>query len=68
MEINIFRTGGGKKAARELNVCFFGSIPFEMEIVKSGDVGLPYIQFQKDTKTAQALQKIIQNVTQQVTA
>lgn len=39
--IDLFKKGGGEKAAREMLVPFLGSIPIEPEIVNRGDSGLP---------------------------
>jgi len=38
-EINIFKKDGGKKAAKDFNVPFLGSIPLDPQIVESGDEG-----------------------------
>ncbi len=40
--IDLFRTGGGGKAARELGVPFLGSVPFEPGMVDAGDSGKIY--------------------------
>lgn len=39
--IDLFKKGGGEKAAREMLVPFLGSIPLEPEIVIRGDSGVP---------------------------
>ncbi len=44
--IDIFKVGGGEKAANELNVPFLGKIPLDPEVVANGDLGKPYV-FQK---------------------
>lgn len=41
--IDLFGTGGGKKAAEELGVPFLGSIPIDPEMRKAGDEGRPFI-------------------------
>jgi len=38
-ETEIFKKGGGRKAAEEMNVPFLGSIPFDPEIVRDMDSG-----------------------------
>jgi len=65
-EINLFGMGGGEKAAQELKVSFLGRIPIESEIVTSGDSARPFIHFQRDTKTANILNNIIEKLTQSV--
>jgi len=61
-EIDLFKTGGGEKAARELNVPFLGRIPIEPEMVISGDEGKPYISCGKETKAAVAINNIIKEI------
>lgn len=38
-EIDLFKTGGGAQAARELGVPFLGSVPFDPAMVDAGDAG-----------------------------
>ncbi|MDH7594474.1 MAG: Mrp/NBP35 family ATP-binding protein [Methanomicrobiales archaeon] len=42
-EIDLFGTGGGRKAAEELRVPFLGSIPIDPDMRKAGDEGRPFI-------------------------
>ncbi|MGD2278945.1 MAG: P-loop NTPase, partial [Candidatus Omnitrophota bacterium] len=62
-EIDLFGTGGGEKAALDLEVPFLGSIPIEPDMVKSGDSGKPFIHFRKGTSTAEIMGKIIDKIT-----
>ena len=48
---DLFKTGGGEKAAREMKVAFLGKVPFEPEIVSSGDEGKPFIHGQIFTRS-----------------
>jgi ATP-binding protein involved in chromosome partitioning len=57
-ETQIFKTGGGEKAAQELHVPFLGRIPFEPEIVELADRGEPFISGKKDSATLRAFRKI----------
>ncbi len=60
--IEIFKSGGGKKTANEMNVEFLGSIPFEKNIMECADSGTPYfIQF-KGAKTSNVFEKIIDKI------
>jgi len=61
-EIDLFKAGGGEKAARELKVPFLGRIPIEPEMVISGDEGKPYISCGKETKAAAAINDIIKKI------
>jgi ATP-binding protein involved in chromosome partitioning len=41
-EINLFKTGGGARAAGEMGVPFLGSVPFDPAMVDAGDAGKFY--------------------------
>ncbi|HDQ07262.1 MAG TPA: ATP-binding protein [Methanoculleus sp.] len=41
--IDLFGSGGGERAARDLGVPFLGSIPLDPEIRKAADEGRPYL-------------------------
>jgi ATP-binding protein involved in chromosome partitioning len=41
--IDLFGTGGGKKAAEDLGVPYLGSIPLDPEMRKAGDEGRPFM-------------------------
>jgi Mrp family chromosome partitioning ATPase len=56
---DLFKTGGGEKAAKAMNVPFLGKIPFEPEIVTSGDEGKPFIWEQKDSQAAGVFNQIV---------
>jgi len=61
-EVNLFKTGGGEKAARDLKVPFLGRIPIEPEMVIAGDEGNPYVSGGKETKAATAINDIIKKI------
>ena len=61
-KIDLFKTGGGKRAALELGVPFLGSIPIDEKIVKSGDKGVPFILEHKKSNAAWAFREIIKNI------
>lgn len=58
-EINIFKKGGGEKAAQELEVPFLGRVPFEPEFVEFGDKGTPFVSFQEKSKSAESFMGIV---------
>ena len=62
-DIDLFGRGGGEKAALDLAVPFLGSIPVEIDMVKSGDSGQPFIYFRKGTPTAEIMGEIINKIT-----
>lgn len=59
-KIDIFKSGGGKKAADEFNLSFLGSIPLDPTIVETGDTGS--INLLKDTILATSFVSIAANV------
>lgn len=65
-EINLFKTGGGEKAAAELEVAFLGRIPIEPAIVDSTDEGRPFIRAYGKTSTARLMDEIVDKIMQRV--
>ncbi|MCD6121607.1 MAG: Mrp/NBP35 family ATP-binding protein [Spirochaetales bacterium] len=55
----IFKSGGGEKMAKEMNVPFLGKIPIDPKVVEYSDAGNPYIEAVRDSETAKALDKIL---------
>jgi ATP-binding protein involved in chromosome partitioning len=61
-KIDLFKEGGGNKAALELGVPFLGKIPFDPQIVKSGDEGKPFIATQSESEASKAFMNIVENI------
>ncbi|MDW5562330.1 MAG: Mrp/NBP35 family ATP-binding protein [Methanomassiliicoccus sp.] len=61
-EIDLFKLGGGEKAAHELGVPFLGRIPIDPDVVNTGDEGVPIIAADPDSPAAKALDGIINKV------
>ncbi|ODS39090.1 MAG: ATP-binding protein [Candidatus Altiarchaeales archaeon WOR_SM1_86-2] len=61
-EIELFKIGGGEKAADELGVRFLGRIPIDPEIVISGDSGKPFILSNPDSYAAKSFNEIIDKI------
>ena len=57
--IDLFKSGGGKKAAEEFKLPFLGKIPIDINMVNSTDEGKPYIFQYKDSETARIFNKIV---------
>ncbi len=64
--IDLFSTGGGKKAAEDLGVPFLGAIPLDPEMVKAGDEGRPYILRHADSPTWKAVDKVMEHLVAQI--
>lgn len=58
--IDLFKSGGGKKTAEEFKVPFLGKIPIDIDMVNSTDEGKPYISQYKNSKTARVFNKIVE--------
>jgi len=60
--IELFKVGGGEKAAKELEVPFLGRIPINPAIVHSGDAGKPFILDDPDSEATKAFTQIVQKI------
>lgn len=61
-KIDLFKSGGGEKAATELGVNFLGRIPIDPAIVDSTDQGKPFIQVWGKTHSARIINEIVGKV------
>jgi Mrp family chromosome partitioning ATPase len=59
---HIFREGGGKKLAEEMNVKFLGSVPIDPAIAEAGDKGTPFVRAFANSQSAKAFAEIIQPI------
>ncbi|MGD0952573.1 MAG: Mrp/NBP35 family ATP-binding protein [Methanotrichaceae archaeon] len=62
--IDIFSTGGGKKAAEELEVPFLGAIPLDPEVSALGDRGVPFVD--RATRAEDSFKKIVDRLLERV--
>ncbi len=60
--LDVFKSGGGKSAAIELEVPFLGALPFDPGIVRGGDDGVHRIIAEPDGPTAEAFDNVVRNV------
>ncbi|MGC8658600.1 MAG: P-loop NTPase [Desulfomonilaceae bacterium] len=60
--IELFKTGGGERSARELGAPFLGAIPIDPEIVVSGDAGVSLQTSAPDGSSAEAFRKLANEV------
>jgi ATP-binding protein involved in chromosome partitioning len=65
---DLFKTGGGQKAAKEMNVPFLGKIPIEPEIVTFGDEGKPFVWDRKESSAAQAFAEMVEQIVRAVSS
>ena len=59
---NIFKSGGGEAAAKELNVQFLGKVPIEPGVVDAGDSGMPVVLKYPESASAKAFGAIVDKV------
>jgi Mrp family chromosome partitioning ATPase len=58
-EIELFKKGGGEKAAEELEIPFLGRVPIEPAVVETGDKGIPVIMSFPESRSAKAFSQIV---------
>ena len=57
--IDIFKTGGGEKAAKDLNLDFLGKVPMTPGFVDAGDSGKPYLSLGEKNIASETIENII---------
>jgi ATP-binding protein involved in chromosome partitioning len=57
-EIDLFKVGGGKKAAEEMGVPFLGKVPIDVDMVPSGDDGRPIVLSKSESPGAKAFEEL----------
>lgn len=65
-EIQLFKEGGGEKAAKELGVPFLGRVPLDPRIVETGDSGKPFVLDFGKSESAKAFKKIVDKIEESV--
>ncbi len=60
--IDLFKTGGGEKAAEELKVPFLGAIPLEPNVVLAGDAGIPVSDLDQGSDVSEIFRKLAETV------
>ncbi len=63
---DIFATGGGEKAAKELGVPFLGAIPIYTPIRIGGDIGKPIVVLEPKAEQSAAIRQLSRNMAAQV--
>jgi ATP-binding protein involved in chromosome partitioning len=66
--VDLFSSGGGRKAAEDLGVPFLGAIPLDPAMVKAGDEGRPYILSHADSKAWKAVDSAMERLVLQIDA
>lgn len=64
--IDLFSSGGGEKTAKAQGLEFLGSIPFDTQVVVSGDKGVPMMFNDTETEFTKAFETIVENIIKQL--
>ncbi len=59
---DIFSTGGGEKAAKELKLDFLGAIPIDIAVREGGDSGVPICAADPDSEQSQIITALAQQI------
>jgi MinD-like ATPase involved in chromosome partitioning or flagellar assembly len=60
--VNIFKRGGGREIAEELDVPFLGGIPIDPEICVDSDDGKPFIMRHPESPASKAFMDIVKKI------
>jgi ATP-binding protein involved in chromosome partitioning len=60
--IDLFKVGGGQKAAHDLHVAFLGAIPIAPKIVQGTDDGIPFVSSDDNSAANIAFNMIMDNI------
>lgn len=60
--IDLFKTGGGERSARDLHVPFLGAIPLDPTVVTGGDAGIPVSFMNPDSVTTKSFQSLAEKI------
>jgi len=59
---NVFGKGGGRNAAKELELFFLGELPFDPRVMALSDEGKPFIVAVPDSPVAKAFQEVVERL------
>ncbi len=57
--LDIFKTGGGEKASKDLGIPFLGAIPLDLDVTPLGDKGMTFIDQEGDTAVKKSFEEIV---------
>lgn len=64
-EINLFKVGGGERAANELGIPFLGRIPIDPAIVDTSDSGTIFVEKFPESPTAKSFKEFVNKIRQE---
>ena len=63
--IDLFKAGGGLKAAEDLRVNFLGAVPIDPRIVRDTDEGRPFVMTDDSSQANMAFARIVEDILRQ---
>jgi len=60
--IDLFKVGGGERAAIDLKVPFLGAVPIDPKVVKDTDEGKPFMLYDMSCAAGMAFQRIVEKI------
>ena len=60
--VDVFKTGGGEKTAKDFNIRFLGKVPMDPKVVMGGDDGAPYLSSDAESAAVVAFKEVVNNV------
>lgn len=62
VQIDIFKTGGGEKISKDLDVPFLGKIPIDPRVCEDSDKGLPFVVEDVNSPATKAFMTIVEKI------
>lgn len=60
--IDLFKSGGGERMAKDMGIPFLGSIPMDSDVVESSDGGVPFISAHPDSPASTAFGRVVARI------
>ncbi len=60
--IDLYPSGGAKKAAEDFNIEYLGDVPFETSVSQQSDQGLPFVLKYPDSDSSKAFKDIVKKI------
>ncbi|MCG7845084.1 MAG: Mrp/NBP35 family ATP-binding protein [Methanomassiliicoccales archaeon] len=60
--IDLFKVGGGERAAEQMGVPFLGRVPLDPDVVLGGDDGIPIVLKDKDNPASKAFEEMVERI------
>jgi len=64
--VEVFKSGGGKALADQMNIPLLGTLPFEPKLVKACDAGRPMLSEKTSTEFSRAIDACIVRITEEL--